>query len=148
MGQIVPAETFRGVCRARALMEDEYATTLTLDRLAIASGLSRFHVIRAFARVYDQTPHQYLVGVRLARAKALLRGATSVTEACFEVGFSSLGSFSALFTRRVGRSPRVWQREVRRFFAVPAALRRPFVPYCLLQRYLGAISEKHASPSR
>ena len=148
MGRVVPADTFRGVCRARELIEDEYDGAMPLDRLARESGLSRFHLIRAFASVYDRTPHQYLVDVRLARAKALLRRSASVTETCFEVGFSSLGSFSALFTRRVGRSPREWQREVGRFFAVPAAPRRPYVPYCMLRRYLGAISEKQTPPPR
>lgn len=139
MGRVVPANTFRGVVRARSLIEERYDAPLTVEDLARASGLSRFHFIRAFASVYDVTPHQYLVGVRLARAKTLLRGSASVTEACFEVGFSSLGSFSALFARRVGRSPRDFQRDARRLFAVPAGVRPVFIPYCMLRRYLGAI---------
>jgi AraC-like DNA-binding protein len=139
--RIVPGVTFRGLCRARALIEGAYEEPLTLDKLAREAGLSRFHFIRAFQTVFGETPHQYLTAVRIARAKELLRRpSASVTETCFEVGFSSLGSFSALFARRVGSSPERWRREARRLFPVPAALLRPYVPYCMVLHFGGELS--------
>jgi AraC-like DNA-binding protein len=149
MRTIVPRDTFIGLCDARARMLDELDEPLTLDELAEVAGLSKFHFVRAFRAVFGQTPHQHLTQVRIAKAKELLRRpSASVTETCFDVGFTSVGSFSALFTRRVGQSPARYQREVRRFFAVPAALTRPYVPYCFVLRFGdAAILEKRGEPA-
>jgi AraC-like DNA-binding protein len=133
--RIVPGRAFRQVCQARDLIEQEFAEPLSLAALARQVGLSRFHLLRVFGRVYGRTPHRYLTETRLRRAKALLRSGASVTEVCMEVGFSSLGSFSALFTREVGRSPREFQRHLRRIVQVPAAYRRPFIPICFVQQF-------------
>ena len=146
-GRIVPAATFRRLYQARALIESRYTEPLPLDALARAVGLSKFHLVRTFERVYGRTPHRYLTECRLRQAKRLLRSSRlSVTEVCMEVGFSSLGSFSSLFAREVGRPPQAFQRHVRRLFPVPASYRRPFVPLCFAQNF-GAIFEKHAPPA-
>ena len=68
-------------------------------------GLSPFHLIRQFRAVFGWTPHQYRIRVRVQRARELLGDGGSVTDACMEVGFSSLGSFSRLFAARVGSAP-------------------------------------------
>jgi AraC-like DNA-binding protein len=92
--------------RARDLMDRDYAEPLDLDVMAREAGYSRFHFARGFAEAYGETPRAYLTRRRIERAKALLRSANlSVTEICFLVGFSSLGSFSARFRQLVGRSP-------------------------------------------
>jgi AraC-like DNA-binding protein len=92
--------------RARDLIDRDYAEPLDLDAMAGAAGYSRYHFARAFAAAYDETPRTYLTRRRIERAKTLLRTANlSVTEICFLVGFSSLGSFSARFRQLVGRSP-------------------------------------------
>lgn len=152
--RLVAARTFAGVCEARTEMEDAYDEALTLDHLARCAGLSRFHFVRAFKAVFGQTPHQYLTQVRIERAKECLRRpSASVTETCFDVGFSSLGSFSALFARRVGRSPLEFHREARRFFQVPGAFQVPFIPMCFVHHFggattTGAILEKQAIGAR
>jgi AraC-like DNA-binding protein len=133
--RIVPGRAFRQVCQARDLIEQGLAESLSLDDLARGVGLSRFHLLRTFDRVYGRTPHRYLTETRLRRAKALLRSGASVTDVCMEVGFSSLGSFSALFTREFGRSPREFQRHLQRLFQVPAGYRRPFIPICFVQQF-------------
>ena len=84
--------------RARDLIDRDYAEPLDLDAMAREAGYSRFHFARAFAAAYGETPRAYLTRRRIERAKTLLRTANlSVTEICFLVGFSSLGSFSARF---------------------------------------------------
>ncbi len=77
--------------------------------------MSPYELIRQFKAVFGQTPHVYRTRERLEQARQLLlTGKYSVTEVCFEVGFSSLGSFSTLFTQHVGMAPSVYRRTVRR----------------------------------
>ncbi len=98
--------------RSRDLIDREYAEPLDLDAMAGEAGYSRFHFARAFAAAYGETPRTYLTRRRIERAKTLLRTANlSVTEICFLVGFSSLGSFSARFRQLVGRSPSEYRRH-------------------------------------
>jgi AraC-like DNA-binding protein len=98
--------------RARDLIDREYAEPLDLDAMAREAGYSRFHFARAFTAAYGETPRAYLTRRRIERAKTLLRSANlSVTEICFLVGFSSLGSFSARFRALVGRSPSEYRGE-------------------------------------
>jgi AraC-like DNA-binding protein len=101
------------------------------------AGLSRFHFLRAFRSAFDKTPHAYATHLRLERAKELLAaGEQAVTEICFEVGFSSLGSFSSLFSSKVGESPSAYRRRLNRIFQVPDWLVDPTVPLCFIARYL------------
>ena len=135
---VVPAAVFRRLLRAKAQMDDAYATTLTVDELARTAALSTAHFVRQFRAVFGVTPHQYLTQVRLARAKVLLaRPHASVTQTCLDVGFQSLGSFSSLFARSVGRSPLSWHREVAPLFQVPQGLARVHVPYCFFRGLAG-----------
>ena len=98
--------------RARDLIDREYAEPLDLDAMAGEAGYSRFHFARAFTTAYGETPRTYLTRRRIERAKALLRTANlSVTEICFQVGFASLGSFSARFRELVGRSPSEYRED-------------------------------------
>src|SRR6185437_1261362 len=93
----------RHLLRARDLMDRAYAEPLDVPALARRAGVSRAHFTRSFKHTFGETPHQYLMSRRMERAKSLLRaGDLSVTEVCFAVGFSSLGSFSTQFRRFVG----------------------------------------------
>ena len=92
--------------RARDLIDRDFGEPLDLDAMAREAGYSRFHFARQFAAAYGETPRAYLTRRRIERAKTLLRTANlSVTEICFLVGFSSLGSFSSRFRELVGQSP-------------------------------------------
>lgn len=126
-------ETFGRLCLARDLLHEVHdEEPLTVRDVAREVGLSPFHFIRLFEAVFGLTPHQYRIGVRLDRARALLaRGELSVTEVCMHLGFSSLGSFSASFTRRVGESPSAYRRRARTLVRVPGLIARPRVPGCL-----------------
>src|SRR5437899_10250909 len=92
--------------RARDLTDRDFAQPLTLDSMAQAAHLSKFHFARAFTKAYGETPRTYLTRRRIERAKDLLRAANlTITEICFLVGFESVGSFSSRFRALVGISP-------------------------------------------
>jgi AraC-like DNA-binding protein len=98
--------------RARDLIDRDYGQPLDLNIMAREAGYSRFHFARAFNAAYGETPRAYLTRRRIERAKSLLRSANlSVTEICFLVGFSSLGSFSTRFRELVGRSPSEYRND-------------------------------------
>lgn len=100
---------------ARQLLDQGYATPITLDQLSYEVALSPYYLIRLFRRTYRQTPHQYLTQLRIAKAKELLSSSEfSITDICAIVGFESLGSFSALFSKSVGISPVAYRRSSQR----------------------------------
>lgn len=124
--------SFKRVCRARDLLCEVHAEPLSVREVAAEVGISRFHFIRQFEAVFGATPHQFRIRSRLDRARHLLaRGQMSVTEVCMEVGFSSLGSFSSLFTRQVGATPSAYQRRMRAMVQVPGTLPPLLIPGCL-----------------
>ena len=91
--------------RARDLIDREYARPLDVPTMAQRALMSPAHFSREFREAYGETPYAYLMTRRIERAMALLRGGTSVTDACTAVGCTSLGSFSSNFTRIVGETP-------------------------------------------
>ncbi|MGE3961734.1 MAG: helix-turn-helix transcriptional regulator [Dehalococcoidia bacterium] len=98
--------------RVRDRMDREYAQPLDVEELARGVGMSAGHLSRQFRLAYGESPYSYLMTRRVERAMALLRrGDLSVTEVCFAVGCSSLGTFSTRFTELVGVPPSVYRRE-------------------------------------
>lgn len=96
--------------RVRDRIDRDHAEPLDVATLARQALMSPGHFSRSFKAAFGETPYDYLMTRRVERAKALLRrGDVSVTEACFAVGCSSLGSFSARFTRLVGESPSAYR---------------------------------------
>lgn len=91
--------------RARDLMDRHYAQLLDVPAIASAALMSPAHFSRKFRAAYGETPYSYLMTRRIERAKAFLRQGMSVTDACFTVGCTSLGSFSSRFTEIVGETP-------------------------------------------
>jgi AraC-like DNA-binding protein len=108
------SDLLRRLCCARDLLRDWEDSPRSVSAVARATGFSRFHFIRLFKAVFGETPHQYRSRAQIEQAKHLLILTDwSVTEVCMALGFSSLGSFSALFSRRVGMSPSAFQRRHR-----------------------------------
>lgn len=93
------------IARALDLIESEYATPLTVDELAKAAGMSRFHFSRVFRDELGTSPYQRLLDTRLDRARELLVTGVSVTEAAFTVGCLDLGRFARAFKKRFGVAP-------------------------------------------
>jgi AraC-like DNA-binding protein len=106
--------------RARDLIDREYARPLDVPTMAAGALMSPAHFSRQFKAAYGETPYNYLMTRRIERAMALLRAGASVTDACMEVGCTSLGSFSSRFTEIVGITPSEYRsREHQAVKAMP-----------------------------
>ena len=104
-------DELRRLRRARDLMDREYARPLDVPALARAALMSTAHFSRRFREAYGETPYAHLMTRRIERAKALLRqgDAVSVSDVCWAVGCTSLGSFSSRFTEIVGMTPSAYR---------------------------------------
>lgn len=95
----------------KKFIDNHYATDLNLDLLSKMQLMSKYHLIRLFKKYYGLTPRQYLIDKRIEKSKEQLINGASVTETCFVVGFTSLGSFSTLFKTKTGKTPTQYQKE-------------------------------------
>ena len=118
--------------RARDLIDRDYARPLDVPTMAARALMSAAHFSRQFKAAYGETPYNYLMTRRIERAMALLRAGVSVTDACMEVGCTSLGSFSSRFSEVVGMAPSEYRS--REHHAVKA------MPNC--------IAKQHTRPAR
>src|ERR687890_512298 len=140
-----PAQHLRDLAilrRVRDRIDREYAQPLDIEALAHSADMSAGHLSRQFRRAYGESPYSYLMTRRIERAMALLRrGDLSVTEVCFEVGCSSLGTFSTRFTELVGVPPSAYRRD--------AAGETDGMPPCVAKQVTRPIRNREArSPSR
>jgi AraC-like DNA-binding protein len=134
---LLDPDALRRLCRARDYLAAHTREPVPLAEAARAACLSPFHFQRLFSRAFGESPHRFLTRQRIDLAKRLLAGDhLSVTEVCFETGYSSLGSFSAKFHAMVGRPPSVWRRELRRQVGCQAPWRIAYVPACYLRRLM------------
>jgi AraC-like DNA-binding protein len=126
--------------RVRDRIDREYAQPLDVAALARGAHMSAGHLSREFKRAYGESPYSYLMTRRIERAMALLRrGDLSVTEVCFEVGCSSLGTFSTRFTELVGVPPSVYRDE--------GARATVGMPPCVARRVTRPIRNREARPA-
>jgi AraC-like DNA-binding protein len=120
----------RHLLRAKDLADSRYFEPLTVQHLARCAGLSGAHFSREFRRAFGESPHQYLLTRRLERAAALLRNTDrSVTEICFAVGLTSVGSFTSRFAHVYGMAPSAYRSSF------PPAQRHIRVPSCVARVY-------------
>ncbi|SEG75518.1 AraC-type DNA-binding protein [Saccharopolyspora kobensis] len=126
--------------RVRDRIDREYAQPLDVEALARGAGMSAGHLSRQFRSAYGESPYSYLMTRRIERAMALLRrGDLSVTDVCFEVGCSSLGTFSTRFAELVGMSPSRYRRE--------AAAATEGMPSCVAKQVTRPIRNREARSS-
>jgi AraC-like DNA-binding protein len=127
--------------RARDLMDRDYAKPLDVPALARVAFMSPGHFSRSFRAAFGETPYSYLMTRRIERAKALLRrGDLTVTEVCFAVGCTSLGSFSSRFTELVGESPSSYRARRHDEGAV--------IPACVAKIHTRPVRNGEAKPAR
>jgi len=127
--------------RVKDRMDREYAQPLDVEALARGVHMSAGHFSREFRQAYGESPYGYLMTRRIERAMALLRrGDLSVTEVCFAVGCSSLGTFSTRFTELVGVPPSVYRRAARR----EAAQATAGMPSCVVKQVTRPIRNREA----
>ena len=128
--------------RVRDRIDRDYAQPLDVEALARGAHMSAGHLSREFKAAYGESPYSYLMTRRIERAMALLRaGELTVTEVCWAVGCSSLGTFSTRFTELVGVPPSVYKREVSRDTAG--------LPPCVVKQVTRPVRNREApSPER
>jgi AraC-like DNA-binding protein len=123
--------------RVRDRIDREYAQPLDVEALARGAHMSAGHFSRQFRLAYGESPYSYLMTRRIERAMALLRrGDLSVTEICFAVGCSSLGTFSSRFTELVGMPPSTYRRQAARATAG--------LPSCVVKQVTRPIRNREA----
>ena len=124
--------------RVRDRIDREYAQPLDVEALARGAHMSSGHLSREFRAAYGESPYSYLMTRRIERAMALLRvGELSVTEVCFAVGSSSLGTFSTRFTELVGMPPSTYRRM--------AAESTIGIPSCVAKKVTRPVRNREAS---
>lgn len=127
----VRLDTLVRLCRAKERLCDCGQEQWTIPALAREAAVSPYHFIRLFQAVFGETPHQLRTRARLDRARELLVASDgSITDICMQVGFSSLGSFSRLFSRHVGESPSAYRRRMRPWVRVRGVPPARMVPGC------------------
>ncbi|MFE7465704.1 helix-turn-helix transcriptional regulator [Streptomyces sp. NPDC057499] len=125
--------------RVRDRIDRDFAQPLDVEALARGAHLSAGHLSRAFRQAYGESPYGYLMTRRIERAMALLRrGDLGVTEVCFMVGCSSLGTFSTRFTELVGMPPSAYRRE--------AARATEGMPSCVAKQVTRPVRNREARP--
>ncbi len=130
--------------RVRDRIDREYAQPLDVEELARSVHMSAGHLSREFRRAYGEPPYAYLMTRRVERAMALLRrGDLNVTEVCFAVGCSSLGTFSTRFTELVGVPPSTYRRQ-----AAEALAERAGVPSCVEKQVSRPVRNREARDER
>src|ERR1700690_3498465 len=123
--------------RVRDRIDRDYAQPLDVEVLARGAHMSAGHLSRQFRLAYGESPYAYLMTRRIERAMALLRrGELSVTEVCFAVGCSSLGTFSTRFTELVGVPPSAYRRD--------AAQATAGIPPCVAKQVTKPIRNREA----
>jgi AraC-like DNA-binding protein len=128
--------------RVRDRIDRDFAQPLDVEALARGANMSAGHLSREFRRAYGESPYGYLMTRRIERAMALLRrGDLSVTEVCFAVGCSSLGTFSTRFTELVGEAPSVYRR---RALVTPP----PEMPPCVTNQVTRPVRNREAPGPR
>ncbi len=100
------------IAKAKSLIDDDPVATVSLADLARESGLSRFQVLRAFARTTGMTPHAYLVQARIHLARRLIASGTPLAEAALASGFADQSHMTRVFVARYGLSPRIYARAL------------------------------------
>lgn len=125
--------------RVRDRMDREFDQPLNVDALARDVHMSSGHLSRSFKAAYGESPYSYLMTRRIERAMALFRrGDLSVTDVCFTVGFSSLGTFSTRFTELVGMPPSEYRRRAEESVAE--------LPSCVMKAVSRPVRNREAPP--
>lgn len=139
-GNCVTLQDLVRLRRVRDLMDRDYAKPLNVPALARVVLMSPGHFSRSFRAAFGETPYSYLMTRRIERAKALLRQSDlTVTEICFAVGCTSLGSFSSRFTELIGESPSAYRA---RHHGKDAA-----IPACIAKIYTRPVRNREARTS-
>ena len=102
---------YKRIVQSKLFIDKHFADNIDLDNIADQACFSKFHFIRLFKSIYGRSPHNYLVSVRIERAKNFLTEGVSVLDVSLRVGFDSSTSFTATFKKIVGKTPSAYSRQ-------------------------------------
>lgn len=139
----IAADVYKKIVTAKVYIDEHFHESVDLDRLALEACLSRYHFHRLFTRIYQRTPHRYLTRKRIDQAALWLAGKDhTIMEICNHIGFESFGSFSALFKKEIGDSPRHYRKIAWRRQQQAREQPRSFIPHCFIEQFGIDIPEK------
>ncbi len=122
----------------RDYIADNYLVPFNLSRVANCANMSPYHFLRVFKKVYGETPNEFLIRIRVEKAKKMLvMENLSISEVCERVGYVSLGSFSSLFLKQVGMAPTLYRRKLWALSAEAFRFPSQAIPACYAHHFLG-----------
>ena len=120
---------YRRVVAAKLYIDANYAKKIDLSKIADQAHYSKYHFLRIFKQAYGKSPHKYLTEVRIEEAKKLFQQQQTVSEVCFQVGFESIPSFTNLFKKTTGVSPKTYLEKRQQIPVSYTHLTLPTTPY-------------------
>jgi AraC-like DNA-binding protein len=107
------AYLYRRIVQAKLFIDKHFREKINIEEIAEEASFSRFHFIRLFRHAYGDTPHQYMMSLRMLEAERLMSDPTlRIRDICFEIGFESVGTFTTQFSKVYGKTPKVRQKEI------------------------------------
>ncbi len=129
---------YKKICSGRDYLQEHYADSFSLSKVAEHSCMSQYHFSRVFTNVFGESPNAFVTRLRIEKAKKMLITQNfSISEICAEVGYSSIGSFSSLFSKKVGISPSQYRRKLRSLANEPNRFPMQSIPLCFAQNLFG-----------
>jgi AraC-like DNA-binding protein len=126
---------YRRLVQAKIHIDQQYVNNINLKAIADEAFFSKFHFIRLFKTIYGKTPHQYLINLRIEKAKLLLQTEVSIAYVCFSVGFESVSSFTGLFKRITSITPSTYKyqqlKRKQEIYKQPLK----YIPNCFAEQY-------------
>jgi len=128
-------DIYQRIVKAKIFIDENYDESIGLEEISQQAFLSRFHFHRLFTKIYRSTPHRYLTQRRIEKAKQLLAENKAINDVCNEVGFESLGSFSALFKKEIGFAPTHYRNMAWLKKQEQKKQPKKFIPHCFIESY-------------
>lgn len=129
---------YKKICSGRDYLQEHYTDSFSLTNVAKYSCMSQYHFSRTFTKVFGESPNTFVARLRIEKAKKMLITEDfSISEICEKVGYSSVGSFSTLFSEKVGISPSQYRRQLQSLSNEPHRFPMQSIPLCFAQNLFG-----------
>jgi len=133
--QTLTNDTYLRIVNAKLYIDENYHESIDLEQVSKKAFISKFHFHRLFRRIYQKTPLEYITRKRIDKAKELLAENKAVAEVCNEVGFESIGTFSALFKKEIGFPPTYYRNMAWLKKQETKEQPKKFIPGCFIDSY-------------